>query len=161
MNNFFISASGLDARGVGPRIMLTTAPFLAAAIFFELQSAPFSEIFHVKSIHTALFGWIWMAIGVVAFIVTMVQFISNFPKGKLITTGMYACSRNPIYASWIIFILPAAGMICNNWIFFTAAIAMGVATMLMVREEENQLLQVFGTPYAEYQKRIGSIIWFL
>jgi hypothetical protein len=32
MNQFFTSASGLDARGVGPRIMLRTAPFLVAAI---------------------------------------------------------------------------------------------------------------------------------
>jgi len=31
MEKFFISASGLDARGVGPRIMLATAPLLAIA----------------------------------------------------------------------------------------------------------------------------------
>jgi protein-S-isoprenylcysteine O-methyltransferase Ste14 len=161
MNKFFISASGLDARGVGPRIMLASAPFMVAAIVFEIQSAPYFEIFPVKSDLTGLIGWVWMAIGIVAFIVTMVQFIVNFPKGKLITKGMFACSRNPIYSTWIVFILPAAGMIFNNWFFFVAALAMCVATLLLVREEENQLLKVFGKPYADYRRKIGSIVRFL
>jgi protein-S-isoprenylcysteine O-methyltransferase Ste14 len=118
MKKLFISPSGLDARGVGPRIMLATAPFLAAAIYFEIMSAPFAEIFPGKSNLTVTIGWILMVIGIAAFLVTMVQFVANFPKGKLITSGMFACSRNPIYATWTLFILPAAGMICNNWIFF-------------------------------------------
>ena len=37
MKQSFISASGLDARGVGPRIMLATTPVLAAAIFLVRQ----------------------------------------------------------------------------------------------------------------------------
>jgi protein-S-isoprenylcysteine O-methyltransferase Ste14 len=161
MKKLFISPSGLDARGVGPRIMLATAPFLAAAIYFEIMSAPFAEIFPGKSNLTVTIGWILMVIGIAAFLVTMVQFVANFPKGKLITSGMFACSRNPIYATWTLFILPAAGMICNNWIFFVAALVMCIATMLMVKEEENQLLQVFGKPYTDYRKRVGCMIRFL
>jgi len=160
MKNFFISASGLDARGVGPRIMLATAPFLAIAIVIEIKSALFTEIFSVYDRFIGVFGLVWLAIGIVAFITAMVQFITNFPKGKLITSGMYACSRNPIYASWIVFILPAVGIICNNWIFFAAALVMGIATSFLVREEENQLLQVFGEHYAVYRKKVGCIIRF-
>jgi hypothetical protein len=50
MKTFFNSASGLDARGVGPRIMLIIAPVLAAAVFFEIRPAPFTEIVPGKSI---------------------------------------------------------------------------------------------------------------
>lgn len=160
MKNFFISASGLDARGVGPRIMLATAPFLAIAIVIEIKSALFTEIFSVYDRFIGVFGWVWLSIGIAAFITAMVQFVSNFPRGKLITTGMFACSRNPIYASWIVFILPAVGIICNNWIFFAAALVKGIATSFLVREEENQLLQVFGEQYAVYLKKVGCIIRF-
>lgn len=161
MNNLFISESGLDARGVGPRIMLATSPFLAAAILLEIKSALFTEIFSVYDRFIGVFGWVWLSIGIAAFITAMVQFVSNFPKGKLITTGMYACSRNPIYASWAIFILPAVGVICNNWIFFAAALVMCIATSLLVKEEESQLLRVFGNSYAKYREKVGSIIRFL
>lgn len=89
MSTFFISTSGLDARGVGPRIMFITAPVLALAVSFEIRSAPFTEIVPVKNIEAIVIGWIWLITGIIAFVATMVQFISNFPKGKLITTGMY------------------------------------------------------------------------
>ncbi len=157
MKNKFTSASGLDARGVGPRIMLITAPVLAAAIFFEIKSALFTEIVTGKSAEAGVIGWIWLIAGFAAFVATLIQFISNFPKGKLITTGMYACSRNPIYSCWIIFILPATGMIFNNWIFFAAALVMGIATTFLVREEEVQLLKCFGQKYYDYKNRVGLI----
>ena len=160
MNKFFISASGLDARGVGPRIMLITAPVLAAAVFFEIRPAPFTEIVSVKNHLAGIIGWIWLLAGFAAFVATLIQFISNFPKGKLITTGMYACSRNPIYGCWIIFILPATGMICNNWIFFAAALIMGLVTSFLVRKEEIQLLKCFGQKYYDYKKRVGLIFSF-
>ena len=160
MNKFFISASGLDARGIGPRIMLITAPVLATAIFFEIRPAAFTEIVPGKSAEAAFIGWIWLIAGFAAFVATLIQFISNFPKGKLITTGMYACSRNPLYSCWIIFILPATGMICNNWIFFAAALLMGMVTTFLVRQEEIQLLKCFGQKYYEYKKRVGLIFSF-
>jgi protein-S-isoprenylcysteine O-methyltransferase Ste14 len=160
MKKFFISASGLDARGVGPRIMLVTAPVLAAAIFFEIKSAPFTEIVPGKNAESILIGWILLIAGIAAFVATMAQFISNFPKGKLITNGMFACSRNPIYSCWIVFILPAIGIICNNWIFFAAALVMGLTTSFLVREEEVQLLKCFGRKYYEYKSRVGLIFSF-
>jgi len=160
MKQFFISASGLDARGVGPRIMLATTPVLAAAIFFEIKSAPFTEIVPGESVEATVIGWIWLIAGIAAFVATMSQFISNFPKGELITTGMYACSRNPIYSCWIIFILPGTGMIFNNWIFFAAALVMGITTTFLVREEEVQLLKFFGQKYYEYKSRVGLFFSF-
>jgi len=160
MKKFFISASGLDARGVGPRIMLITAPVLITAIAFEIQAVPFSDFVFTKNNIAKTAGWLWLIAGIVAFVSTMAQFITNFPKGELITKGMYACSRNPIYASWIVFILPATGLICSNWVFFVAAFVMCVATVFLVKKEEDELLQCFGKQYFEYKKRVGIIVGF-
>jgi protein-S-isoprenylcysteine O-methyltransferase Ste14 len=160
MSQFFTSASGLDARGVGPRIMLRTAPFLLAAIITEVWFASRIElsVLNYQAVKTA--GWIWLAIGIVMFISSLVQFSRNFPKGNLLQTGMFACSRNPIYACWIVFILPSLWLMLNNWLFLLSAIVMCVATTILVKEEEVQLLKVFGKQYAEYRTRVGCIIWF-
>lgn len=160
MKSFFISASGLDARGVGPRIMIITAPLLLAAIVLEIQSVPFADVIFLKNNFAKTLGWFWLVTGIFAFISTMAQFISNFPKGKLITTGMYACSRNPIYACWIVFILPAVGIICSNWLFFAASILMCIVTVLLVRKEESELLQCFGKQYLAYKEKVGLIFSF-
>jgi protein-S-isoprenylcysteine O-methyltransferase Ste14 len=152
---------GLDARGVGPRIMLITAPVLIAAIVFEIQSAPFSDIVFMKNNIVKTAGWVWLIIGIAALVASMAQFISNFPKGQLITKGMYSCSRNPIYACWIVLILPAVGVICSNWVFFAAAFVMCAATIFLVKDEEAELLQCYGKQYFEYKKKVGRIIGFL
>ena len=160
MSQFFTSASGLDARGVGPRIMLLTSPVLISAIYTEWKSFEFSKISLLDRPLFSTIGWLWLSVGIVLFVSSIVQFSRNFPKGQLLTTGMFACSRNPIYACWIVFILPAIGLICNNWLFFLSAAVMCAATLYMVKVEEKQLLEVFGDAYARYKQRVGCIIRF-
>jgi protein-S-isoprenylcysteine O-methyltransferase Ste14 len=160
MNQFFTSASGLDARGVGPRIMLRTAPFLLAAIVTKMWVPSFFEIPFLNSPIAKTTGLVWLFVGIVLFIMSMVQFSRNFPKGNLLQTGMYAFSRNPIYSCWVLFILPSLWLILNNWLFLLSAAIMCVATLLLVKEEEVQLLKVFGKQYSEYRTRVGCIIWF-
>ena len=160
MNQFFTSASGLDARGVGPRIMLRTAPFLLVAIVSEIWVPSVFEITFLSSPIAKTSGLIWLFAGIVLFITSIVQFSRNFPKGNLLKTGMYAFSRNPIYSCWILFILPSLWLILNNWLFLLSSIAMCVATMILVKEEEVELLKVFGNQYAEYRTRVGCIVWF-
>lgn len=161
MSNFFTSASGLDARGVGPRIMLRTIPLVLVAVALGIFAPQVVTIGFFDSTLVKNFGWIWLAFGIAAFIASLAQFIANFPKGKLISTGMYACSRNPIYSCWIIFILPALAFLLNNWLFFAAAYVMCRTMLSLVKEEEKELQQVFGMEYEEYKNRVGSIIRFI
>lgn len=161
MNQLFTSASGLDARGVGPRIILRTSPFLLAAIVSEIWVAAFFEMPLLNNPAVKVAGWIWLLLGFVLFVSSIVQFSRNFPKGNLLQTGMYAFSRNPIYSCWILFILPSLWLILNNWLFLLSAAVMCVATLILVKEEEVQLLKVFGKQYVEYRNRIGCIIWFI
>jgi protein-S-isoprenylcysteine O-methyltransferase Ste14 len=160
MNQFFTSASGLDARGVGPRIMLRTAPFLLAAIVSEIWVSSVFEIPFLSNSIAKTSGLILLFAGIVLFVSSMVQFSRNFPKGNLLQTGMYAFSRNPIYFCWVLFILPSLWLMLNNWLFLLSAAIMCVATLLLVKEEEVQLLKVFGKQYSEYRTRVGCIIWF-
>lgn len=161
MNQFFTSASGLDARGVGPRIMLRTAPFLLAAIVSEIWVSAVFEIPFLSNPIAKTSGLIWLFAGIVLFVSSMVQFSRNFPKGNLLQTGMYAFSRNPIYSCWVLFILPSLWLMLNNWLFLLSAAVMCIATLILVKEEEVQLLKVFGKQYVEYRTRVGCIIWFL
>ena len=138
--------------------MLLTLPFILVALFCEVFDTAFARIGFASGLFHSYAGWFWLGIGITAFIITMSQFMINFPKGKLITTGMYALSRNPIYCSWTLFVLPGLGLILNNWLFFLSALVMGLATVFLVKEEEQQLAGCFGQQYADYKKRVGCII---
>jgi hypothetical protein len=60
MKKFFTSATGMDARGVGPRIMLITAPVLLFALYAEIRKANFAEIVPEPGNLTIALGWLWL-----------------------------------------------------------------------------------------------------
>ncbi len=157
MKQYLISSSGLDARGVGPRIMLRTFPFLLAAVATELSQASFIRLTFIQHPIVQSSGFILLAAGLAFFLASLIQFSRNFPKGQLICTGMYAYSRNPIYASWILFILPSLWLFLNNWLFLLSAVVMCVSTIILVKEEEASLLEVFGDQYERYKGKVGRI----
>ncbi len=91
--------------------------FLIIGIIVEIFIPPLVSIpfFIENTLKNA--GWILIIPGIIFWGCAIIQFALGFPKGKLITTGVYSLSRNPIYSRWILFILPGLALICNNWIF--------------------------------------------
>ena len=80
--------------------------------------------------------------------------ISLAPQKKLITTGPFRLSRNPLYLGG------------NGFIFFGAALMLGSPTALLltalhlplidlfIRREEKQLEQCFGEDWVRYRKQV-------
>jgi protein-S-isoprenylcysteine O-methyltransferase Ste14 len=115
------------------------------------------------SMGLSILGWGMIAIGVVVMLMSCLQLGTNLtplPKpvadGHLVTMGIYAIVRHPIYASLI---LAALG-----WGIATANIvALMLAGVLFVffdfksRREEAWLMQAY-PEYAEYQQRVKKLI---
>lgn len=120
----FKSPLGLNPGGSGPKIVRRTLPFIilsiiASVYFPEIVRLPVSNVEILKTS-----GWVWSISGLVIWITAVVQFARSFPKGNLVTNGVFALSRNPIYASYIVFVLPMLSLICNNRGFFASALVM-------------------------------------
>ncbi len=72
---------------------------------------------------------------------------------KLVTTGAFAVSRNPIYVAFA-FVLTGQFLIFSNWLLL---IYLGLAVWLFHRQvllEEVYLKQHYGSEYAEYCRRV-------
>lgn len=154
------SPVGLKAAGVGPKIfkwvsLLILIAILTGCFFPDISKLPVNL---VEPLVPA--GWFWLISGIIFWICSVVQFIIGFPKGQLITTGVYSLSRNPIYASWIIFVLPGLAVICNNWIFLLAAVVMYILLTINIKEEENDLTAIFGEKYTDYTNTVNRILSF-
>ena len=152
-----VSPLGLSAAGVGPRIMLTMLPLLVAGIIIQIVNPLAASIGFLNPHTLKIAGWVLMVPGILIWVCAVIQFAFGFPKGKLITKGAYSLSRNPIYSSWILFILPGIAMVFDNWIFLLAAAAMFVAFEIFIKEEEKQMLEHFGDLYKEYSKKVARI----
>ncbi len=76
---------------------------------------------------------------------------------RLITTGMRAHVRHPIYLAhlceMLAWSLGTGLLVC--WMLTTVAIATGT---LMIRMEDAELEKRFGDQFAEYRRRVPAII---
>ncbi len=76
------------------------------------------------------------------------------PASSLITTGIFALTRNPLYLS-VLLLYCGAGIFFGAWwpIILTPLL---IATMdgYVIRKEEQYLLGTFGEAYRDYCKRV-------
>lgn len=76
----------------------------------------------------------------------------------LITDGIYQYVRHPMYTAFWLWAI-AQAILLPNWIAGLAGIAgFGTLYIFRVRNEEQMMLDTFGSRYAEYAKRTGRVL---
>jgi protein-S-isoprenylcysteine O-methyltransferase Ste14 len=169
------------------RVLLMRRSGIKAMKFGELDKKDFLippfALFYFYIVFAAAFGWptvsqqrffdsealAWVGaflcgLGLLLFLFTLVSFGRSFRVGidadhpdKLVTTGVFAFSRNPIYvAFWII--LLGQFLVFPNGILL---VYLGAATWLFHRQvlrEEAYLIQHYGGEYSEYCARVRRYV---
>jgi protein-S-isoprenylcysteine O-methyltransferase Ste14 len=72
---------------------------------------------------------------------------------RLVRTGPYAISRNPMYLAWSLLHLGTGILTASAWIFGALPIAQ-LLTHHQIEAEERQLRETFGAEYDEYEKAV-------
>ncbi len=88
---------------------------------------------------------------------TVKTFLSDFKTGKVITRGAYAFCRNPIYATWIVFLLPATALLADSWLFFALDLAVYGIFKALIPMEYAECREAFGEAYARYEKSVNEM----
>jgi protein-S-isoprenylcysteine O-methyltransferase Ste14 len=132
--------------------------YLVFAAAFNWPTASMQEFFHASAI--AWVGVFFCLAGLLLLWWSLVSFGQSFRVGidqdhpdKLITTGSFAYSRNPIYVAFASILL-GQFLIFSNWILL---VYIGAAVWLFHRQvlrEEGYLKQHYGQEYAEYRSRV-------
>ena len=147
----------MNIVGQGGKIILFMLPSLIVAILVHMylpQIAALPEsISFVKPM-----GYLLLLPGLILWGAAVVQLMTGFSKGKLVTTGAYGVVRNPIYSSATFFILPAVALMTLTWVYFVASVFLYVGVMLFIGTEEKQLTKAFGKEYEDYKARVDRMI---
>lgn len=139
--------------GVGPRIARVLLPWLAVTILLSLF---FPGIFSFPAyLQPWLFGigLVWLLPGVIFYAISGKLMTRAVKESRLVTSGPYRFSRNPLYAMVILNIIPGIGLVMNSWLVLTTAIAGYVAFKSCIRGEYEEMSAVFGEPYREYSRK--------
>lgn len=75
------------------------------------------------------------------------------PTLALVTEGVYARTRNPIYLAFIIFLIGVGMLLNSDWLFVLLVPFVLIIHYGVIRREEAYLLARFGAPYANYMKQ--------
>jgi protein-S-isoprenylcysteine O-methyltransferase Ste14 len=157
MTNIFKKQNGMSIIGQGGKIILFTLPSLIAAIMvpkYLPQIAALPESIHIIE----PIGYVLLIPGLVLWGTAVIQLMTGFSKGELVTTGAYGVVRNPIYSSVTFFILPAVALLTLTWVYFIPSVFLYAGVMIFIGKEEKQLTAVFGEEYEDYMARIDRLI---
>jgi len=159
MLGIFKKQHGMDIVGQGGKIILFMLPSLIAAILVDTYAPQVAALpaglRFIKPV-----GYLFLIAGLILWGTAVVQLLTGFPKGKLVTTGAYGIVRNPIYSSVTFFILPAVTLLTLTWIYLVPSVFLYVGVMIFIGKEEQQLMRAFGKQYQDYLARVDRLIPF-
>jgi protein-S-isoprenylcysteine O-methyltransferase Ste14 len=157
MINIFKKQNGMNIVGQGGKIILFMLPSLIAAIWVHTylpQIAALPE--RIRFIQPV--GYVFLLLGLILWGAAVIQLMTGFPKGKLVTSGAYGVVRNPIYASVTFFILPAVALLTLTWVYCVTSVFLYAGVMIFIGKEEQQLTQAFGKEYESYLARVDRLV---
>ena len=132
--------------------------YLVFAAAFHWPTVSTQEFFHSEAI--AWIGVLFCLTGLALLLWTLVSFGRSFRVGidqdhpdQLITRGVFAFSRNPIYVAFGTILLGQFLIFSNTILLIYLVVATGLFHRQVLREEAY-LKQHYGQDYAEYCRRI-------
>jgi protein-S-isoprenylcysteine O-methyltransferase Ste14 len=128
--------------------IITLALFLVAVAWLALLAR------NVEWTAMKIAGGVLATAGVAGLVAARLQLGASFSvqakAKKLVTTGVYAKIRNPIYVFGEMFVLGLA-IVMGNWILLLVGAVLVPVQMVRARKEEQVLHEAFGEEYERYK----------
>ena len=132
--------------------------YVVFAAAFNFPSISKQEFFR-----SGIVSWIGVSFclaGILLLLLSLVSFGMSFRVGidrdhpnKLVTTGVFSLSRNPIYVAFGV-VLFGQFLIFSNCILLICTVAAALLIHRQVLREEQYLEQYYGEEYSEYCARV-------
>ena len=150
----------LPILGVGPLYVITIV--LITIIGICLSATRFIPVITFTNMR-----WIFILIGILCFAIGITLWLraviidrldAHIIKNELVTTGVYAYVRNPVYSAFM-FVCTGVLMIYGNLVLLLLPIIYwGFMTVLMKSTEEKWLEDLYGQEYIQYLQRVNRCI---
>ncbi len=148
----------LSRWGVGPKIMAAGGAFAAVAGFVTWR---WPEVFQISGVPSAVLlvgGVALVGVGFPLWVLGVRAAMSAYGRDRLVTSGVFALVRHPIYASWIVLIIPGLALLCRSWPLLGTSLAAYLAFKGSIGKEDEYLERRFGQAYRDYRLRVNEII---
>lgn len=149
--------NAMKIYGIGPQLIISMVPYSVLVFIIRSIDPGFLQMDFLSEPVAKALGFTWLAIGVIFFVCSVKTIYKGFKKGELITSGTYRLCRNPIYGSFIIFFIPALGLLLKSWIILSVTVVLYLNFKLLIHEEYHILKEIFGEEYERYAREVNEI----
>lgn len=144
-------------------------PPFALFYFYTIFAAAFNWplVNTQKFIESDVVAWIGVALcfgGLLVLLLSLIAFGKSFRVGidvdnpdELVTTGVFAVSRNPIYVGFVL-VLIGQFLVFPNWIPLVYLAAASWLIHRQILREEEFMRSHYGQEYVEYCKRVRRYV---
>jgi protein-S-isoprenylcysteine O-methyltransferase Ste14 len=144
--------------GVGLKIALSAAVYAALAGaatrrwpgLFLLHSVPWPALL--------IAGSLLLLLGIALLASAIVFMMRGHSRDELVTWGPFSLCRHPLYAAWIVLILPGLALLTRSWPLLIMPLVAYAAFRLVIREEDDYLRRRYGAAYLEYRARVNELL---
>lgn len=148
--------------GVGPFYVISIFILTIGAIYIGRFNCFLIGVLPIMKLPLLIVGIIFIVLGIILWVQAAIisQINKKVDENKLITTGVYAWVRNPIYSAFTIIF---TGILClqNNLLLLVVPFIYWLFLSRIVRKEEVFLKKKFGEEYALYKSKVNRCIpWF-
>ncbi len=150
----------LPLFGVGPVIVFGQVFITAIAIWLTFVLDIGFASFDILKIPFLVVGIIFILFGFYLDVSAKYKskLFKNVEENKLITDGVYAYTRNPVYSGALLICVGAIFIANNLLLFIVPVICWIYMTIFLIKTEEVWLKDLYGQEYVEYCKRVNRCI---
>jgi protein-S-isoprenylcysteine O-methyltransferase Ste14 len=144
--------------GIGPIFASLSIGYGLIMLIVSRYFYPYFQIELLPYRFLTILGITLFLIGIPFFLISVVTVMRAYNADNLVTSGIFRCCRHPLYASWVVFIVPGIVVLVNSWIVLTTPVLMYIILYILVQKEEIYLEKIFGSEYFDYKKRVPIIL---
>jgi protein-S-isoprenylcysteine O-methyltransferase Ste14 len=140
--------------GVAPLIAVPSFLYLGAAIALQYALFPRFAFTPVPGAAIRIAGAALIAFGLATLLSSGLRILKAFREQRLLTDGVFAVFPNPMYAAFVLAIVPGLALLLDSWLVLTASAAVYVLFRALVPAEDRWLKETFGAQYDAYRQRV-------
>lgn len=144
--------------GVGPTLVVTA--LVATAGVWWLHRV-LDEAAHLHFLPPVLrYGTAagLLAVGIPIWVAASVTVSGGWRRDILLTRGVYALCRNPLYGALLVYVAPAVALLAGSWPLLGVPVVVAAVFLVRVGREERYLRERFGSEWQDYRERTGVLV---
>ena len=147
--------------GVGPAYVISIVLLSSLSIFVD------TTLLHLPRPTSVFLEILLFVVGLllilsgllIYFLAIKAKITSSIKENTLVTHGVYAVVRNPIYSAWLFICTGTLFLYGNPYLALILFLIFWLSlTILMKCTEEKWLAKLYGEPYLEYCKKVNRCL---